>query len=230
MATSTSTTTTIPTTTTTTKKSMSEGMTCMRCDCRVVLPGTKLCGEHYRELYSTTESFAKIKERFIRDAVAYHLKKKWDIKISWNKQLTDTTLRPDISFVLCDSLVIIEVDEHQHKKGYDTAKEELRALKLGQVQNQFTYIVRVNPDRYKKHTSIWSKRKLIVSPGVFRDEISMDCSEWARRKLEIERVLDMIIDSIVTRHFSRKKRIDSIFFSAKDSNKREQQLIHMFFD
>ena len=74
-----------------------------------------------------------------------------DLFLHWDKKILDKyKYRPDFYFDLTDYLIIVELDEHQHKNTckYNPEKEMERINCIHTVSGLPMYIVRINPSKY----------------------------------------------------------------------------------
>jgi hypothetical protein len=170
---------------------------CEKCRSGVFLD-TTLCKEHYYELYNIEPEFHKYKEKQWRDFITYHMLSSWDILPIYNRQLPNSSVIPDLHFVLRlkgeSILFMIEIDEYQHGQGlnYTPGREELRYSQLAAYDR--VHVFRVNPDSTtKEKNSIFEKKTHILSPGVLKQVIHTNQDEFQKRKTLVSRKLDEVL-------------------------------------
>lgn len=194
---------------------------CIKCNSRVFL-NEKLCREHYDEMYDN-KRFCKVKETAFRDVIIIYMLSSFSIDVKWNRQLEGTNIKPDIHFFLLDTLIIVEIDEYQHKHGGYNEKDEERNQKITDVYER-TYIVRINPDSYKGGKEIWSKKTVVHKPGEIRHDVDMNMEEFDKRVEVVKSTLNNIVKSIF---YDYNRPIQSSYFAKKEGFVEIQWL---FFD
>lgn len=77
-------------------------------------------------------------------------KYQWIINKNLKKNIKKhASIRPNIRTELNDRIIVIEVDEQQHK-AYDKSKEQSRIFEFSNnIDQKNVYIIRFNPDEYK---------------------------------------------------------------------------------
>lgn len=108
---------------------------------------------HKKELFLTYRGmlhllFNSVEQRTKEINIVNNIKKY--IKYNWicNKSLK-CLYRPDMYTILDNNLLIIEIDEYQHK-GYDKKEEKKRInIIMNELKCENTIIIRINPDYYK---------------------------------------------------------------------------------
>lgn len=167
---------------------------CVKCDSSVFL-NTNYCREHYLTAHGKPPEFRKVKEFAIRDFLTVYLLSNYNIKPIFNKKLALTRLIPDLQFTYLQTQILIEIDEHQHNKGTYDLTDNKRELQIAQNIKR-TVIIRINPDRYRKHPSIWTKHTQIKTPGEIENVVNVNVEEWERRKKIIIQCIDMALEDV----------------------------------
>ena len=107
------------------------------------------CSPCFRKLFPNHEftKIYKVKEKCIVDFIDQYFK---EYKPVYDKRIKggSSFRRPDIYIDCITHIVIIEIDEDQHR-GYDSDNETYRSMQLLEdVSNRFTIFIRFNPDNY----------------------------------------------------------------------------------
>lgn len=156
--------------------------TCSRCGERKVHTNyikkhDGLCGECYR-IDNRDKMFKRVATRTEeidtgRKICAAFPDKKWvfDKRIKGGKSLR----RPDIQLVLPHCIIVIEIDENQHKF-YDKTDERQKEVDMFGDSNVPVVIIRLNPHSYR----IISSAQNIKSPWNRQGQL-IDGIEWNRR-------------------------------------------------
>lgn len=182
----------------------SGGLRCKLCSASRFLTA-EYCRLHYYEVFQLGEPFNRIKERFFVDKIENHLVNAYGIMgVRKDTKLEGTTIRPDLWVYLLNTLLLVEIDEHQHRR-YDSFNEAKR-LNLITSLSDNVMILRINPDKYKGGPGIWKKRLVIPKMGE-REEAVVDINEaekdrrWLIVKCEIDHLVTMAFDQ----HLRRKR-------------------------
>ncbi len=120
-----------------------------------------------------------------------------DYQLQMNKTIINGTSgrRPDILLELEDRIIIIEVDEHQHKRYEDDEDDEKRLHEISNdIKDKILIFIRFNPDGYKninkKETSCWGNRKdenNVKKFGIVKQ------AEWDKRLLQLKKTINKYI-------------------------------------
>lgn len=155
------------------------------------------CNECYYRLHPEfpRPKYYKSKET---EVVKQHQKRYGDKEILWGTNYDKTAnggcslRRPDIVMEFHEHVIIIEVDEYQHKaKSYTTSCEESRRHDLfADYGGRKIICIRFNPDGYNGNASPWKNNQ--ETKGQWK---ICDYKEWNKRIKELWRVFDEIIEN-----------------------------------
>jgi hypothetical protein len=170
------------------------GKICLSKDCKTIISYNSkydnYCFQCYCNLFPDKPIVFNYKTKelkvveYIKNAFSQH---NWifDKRIS-NKK---SKCRPDIFLDFSSYVLIIEVDEHQHKRTrYDVLYEEQRLVQLSEdVSNKPIICIRFNPDSYTKNN------KRIKSPWKIDKETHLcnlsNITEWNERLLVLNETI-----------------------------------------
>lgn len=136
----------------------------------------------------------KIKENYIKDYILSNLK---DIKFVFDKKIGGRSLRPDIYIDLLTHIIIIEIDEDQHKR-YGTTCEISR---MNQLYEDFNFrpiiFIRFNPDAYidKHNVRIKSCFTLCKTTGI-QIIATKKKTEWKLRLESLKNTINAHINTV----------------------------------
>lgn len=157
------------------------------------------CFNCYKDIYPNEPSKSGIinnrtKEIYVSN---YIIKEFSDYEFIINKTIIGGTSnkRPDILLDLEDRTIIIEIDEHQHKKHDDYSNDINRLYEISNdIYNKSLICIRFNPDGYKninkKETSCWGNRKDKNNVKIFS---IVKQAEWDKRLLKLKKTLNEYI-------------------------------------
>lgn len=110
--------------------------------------------------------------------------------------------RPDILMEFEEYVIIVEIDEHQHKRGYEIICEHKRLMEISQdLAHRPLVVIRFNPDSYKvgstRHPSCFSPKTGLL--------LKEKMKEWEKRlatlKETVQRHIDQVPDKTITQEF-----------------------------
>jgi hypothetical protein len=191
---------------------------CKKCQSNTFAEET-LCKEHYYELHTLTPEFHKYKEKQWRDYLTYYLMKEWNIQAVSNRQLPNTTVIPDLYFVVLggDILCVVEVDEYQHKLGlnYSEEREEARYTQISSGYKK-VFVFRINPDSYQDRyntkeksslrPALFRKKIQVLSPGEIVEQVETNHEEFEHRKKIVTQCINGVLLGILKEEESSYSR------------------------
>lgn len=107
--------------------------------------------------------------------------------IVWDKVLCKglCDYRPDFMILYNDFIILIELDEMQHKS-YNKTNELTRIQNIHNTLNKPLFIIRFNPDMY------YDGNNIIISP--FKNNILVNETEWNNRLKQLDNKLNECIN------------------------------------
>jgi hypothetical protein len=168
----------------------------------------------------------KTKEKTVCD---YLSKEFYDKTIILDKKIDDgcSKRRPDLLIDLGYQVIIVEIDENQHKN-YDTSCENKRLMEISKdLAHRPIIFIRFNPDDYqtkenKKITSCWNINKL---SGLCYIKKSKE-NEWIKRI----KLLKETIDQWIIKTSEKTIEIVKLFYNEEPECKKEDMIEHIYYD
>lgn len=182
------------------KRSKNTDNTCQQCE-RKVFANKRFCYEHFHEYNNIPIPFCRVKEITLKNMIQKHLMCFWKIKLNTSKKLSylETVIIPDMWFEINGLLMLIEIDEYQHKGKLYRLTEKDRQEKIASLCDHYRYVVmlRINPDTYTsinqtRMTSIWNK-KFTQNESAIETYTEFDADEFNRRSDIILNQIDNIL-------------------------------------
>jgi len=169
--------------------------TCKKCEKTQVYRGANdgYCFKCYNELHPNNPNPRQHKVR--ENAVVENVKTYYPNVIVDEKVAGGTSQkRPDMLIDLPTHVIIIEVDEDQHRR-YEKGSDESRIKILQEDIKKLVVMIRFNPDFYKNSKNVgikscWKK--------VFEIMVNVDKVNWAIRLARLKEVVTHYINNIPT--------------------------------
>ena len=146
------------------------------------------------------------KQRKILDDIRFYLESNYKDKLIYNLFIDKKILggksnyRPDFLLKLSDKNVLIEVDENQHKS-YKNVDEDMRMVDiLNDLNNQFTYIIRINCDEdlFNQSMFIKNNNKIEINKDIYNKKI--------------KKIYEMIDFAIENNEYEKKYILKYLFY------------------
>lgn len=136
--------------------------TCHFCDAGGLYLNSQYCERCFRELNYLPPVYRKLPERICSDIVERVLVEE-GLEPQVNIRIPDLNLYPDIMVWIGPLLLIVEIDEKQHRRQVD--KDNERTLRL---KSKFSplILVRINPDSYRGRSAMVSQTKELCGKRV----------------------------------------------------------------
>jgi hypothetical protein len=103
--------------------------------------------------------------------------------------------KPDITLDLGDQVIMVEIDENQHR-GYDCSCDNKRTMELSQdVGHRPIVFIRFNPDNYQSHDGIWKSSCWKKNSLGILQVSSEQTKEWMYRLTTLRESIQYWIDN-----------------------------------
>lgn len=180
---------------------------CEKCNIKQV-NGVYNGGKYCAMCYNGDVDTKHLKEDIIKE----ELKKMYpemDFQTKIQLRYEDTLIYPDIMIYNDLYNIIIEVDENQHKRDYySKERESLRIFNIIKASEKFVYLIRINPDKYKKNNSIVNS--ILLEGG------KIDYDELNKRLLMFKKIFNSIEKE---KHYSSGEKPYKLYKICYDSKK-----------
>ena len=168
---------------------------CKTCS-RVTFLDTEYCREHYSKLHKLKGEIPKYKERAWRDYLQYTLLQDWCIHLEYDKQLSGTSIKPDLHFFFLGVLFVIEIDEFQHKLNiaYEKERDEKRYENLKLFKK--VHFIRINTDKNSRREGIFNRTsKISADDHTIQVSMEINKKEFDYRKKVVDEFLNYLLTS-----------------------------------
>jgi hypothetical protein len=158
---------------------------------------SEFCERCFRGINHLAPDPRKISEGLVSDLVERILIEQGYVPAMKNMKLGELYLFPDLYVCIQGVHLIIEIDEHQHKRQRETDKTRTAMLK-----KKFAplVLIRINPDTYRGRVPMIHITKELDEEGRIKKTISLHSGEIATRDKNLRDVILPMIIQIHTDH------------------------------